>query len=75
MTLSFRAKLLASHVAVALAVGAVALLVMTEWAEFQHLPWSDLAKVVKRRTVFDARNFLPRQQLEEAGFTYIALGR
>ncbi|MFQ6019212.1 MAG: UDP-glucose dehydrogenase family protein [Dehalococcoidia bacterium] len=52
-----------------------ALLVMTEWAEFQHLPWPDLAKAMRGRTVLDARNFLDRQQLEEAGFTYMAIGR
>ncbi len=48
---------------------------MTDWEEFKHLPWRDLGRRVRNRTVLDARNLLDRQQLEEAGFTYIGTGR
>jgi UDPglucose 6-dehydrogenase len=48
---------------------------MTGWPEFKHLPWPDLASAMKGKTVVDARNFLDRQTIEQAGFTYLGIGR
>ncbi len=56
--------------------GADAVVLVTEWPEFRELDW---AGQVKRRMrvplVVDGRNFLDREQLLEAGFTYEGIGR
>ena len=55
--------------------GCDALVVMTDWDEFKHLPWGELGGRMRRRTVLDARNMLDRMAVEEAGFTYLGVGR
>jgi UDPglucose 6-dehydrogenase len=55
--------------------GCEALVVMTDWDEFRHLPWDRLAKSMRKRTVLDARNILDRPLMEQAGFTYLGIGR
>ena len=55
--------------------GCEALVLMTDWDQFRHLPWAQLAKSMRRRTVLDARNMLNRQLMEQAGFTYLGVGR
>ena len=56
--------------------GADAVVLVTEWPEFRELDW---AGEVKRRMrvplVVDGRNFLDREALVEAGFTYEGIGR
>jgi UDPglucose 6-dehydrogenase len=56
--------------------GADAVVLVTEWPEFRELDW---AGEVKRRMnvplVVDGRNFLDRDTLIEAGFTYEGIGR
>ncbi len=56
--------------------GADAVVLVTEWPEFRELDW---AGEVKRRMrapiVIDGRNFLDREALLEAGFTYEGIGR
>src|SRR5215203_5639414 len=56
--------------------GADAVVLVTEWREFRELDWTG---EVKRRMrvplVVDGRNFLDREQLVEAGFTYEGIGR
>jgi UDPglucose 6-dehydrogenase len=56
--------------------GADAVVLVTEWPEFAELDWTG---EVKRRMrvplVVDGRNFLDREQLVAAGFTYEGIGR
>jgi UDPglucose 6-dehydrogenase len=56
--------------------GADAVVLVTEWPEFKELDW---AGEVKRRLrtplVIDGRNFLDREALVTAGFTYEGIGR
>jgi UDPglucose 6-dehydrogenase len=56
--------------------GADAVVLVTEWPEFRELDWTG---EVKRRMrvplVVDGRNFLDREELVEAGFTYEGIGR
>jgi UDPglucose 6-dehydrogenase len=56
--------------------GADAAVLVTEWPEFAELDW---AGEVKRRMrvplVVDGRNFLDREALQAAGFTYEGIGR
>jgi UDPglucose 6-dehydrogenase len=56
--------------------GADAVVLVTEWPEFRELDWTG---EVKRRMrvplVVDGRNFLDREELVAAGFTYEGIGR
>src|SRR5215216_1343697 len=56
--------------------GADAVVLVTEWPEFGELDWTG---EVKRRMrvplVVDGRNFLDRERLVAAGFTYEGIGR
>jgi UDPglucose 6-dehydrogenase len=56
--------------------GADAVVLVTEWPEFRELDWTG---EVKRRMrvplVVDGRNFLDRDELVAAGFTYEGIGR
>jgi UDPglucose 6-dehydrogenase len=56
--------------------GADAVVLVTEWPEFRELDWTG---EVKRRMrvplVVDGRNFLDREQLIQAGFSYEGIGR
>jgi UDPglucose 6-dehydrogenase len=56
--------------------GADAVVLVTEWPEFRELDWAGEVKGRMRvPLVVDGRNFLDREQLVEAGFTYEGIGR
>jgi UDPglucose 6-dehydrogenase len=57
-----------------LADGCDALVVITEWEQFQKLDYSKMAKLMHSAVLIDGRNYLDRQQLEKAGFQYIGIG-
>jgi UDPglucose 6-dehydrogenase len=49
---------------------------VTEWPEFAELDWvNDVKKLMKTPLVVDGRNFLERDELVAAGFTYEGVGR
>ncbi|MDT3396019.1 UDP-glucose/GDP-mannose dehydrogenase family protein [Streptomyces sp. B1866] len=48
---------------------------LTEWQEFRDLDPAVLARVVRRAAVVDARNALPAERWQSAGWTVRALGR
>ncbi|MGD1953299.1 MAG: UDP-glucose dehydrogenase family protein [Leptolyngbyaceae cyanobacterium] len=52
-----------------------ALVLVTDWAEFQHLDYGDLARRMNHPIIIDGRNCLNPQQLQQAGFYYQAIGR
>ncbi len=52
----------------------VTLVVMTDWDQFRHLPWAELAKTMRPRTVLDTRNILDRLVMKQAGYTYLGIG-
>jgi UDPglucose 6-dehydrogenase len=56
--------------------GADAVVLVTEWPEFRELDWEGAVKE-KLRTplVVDGRNFLDRELLTRAGYTYEGVGR
>ncbi|MFQ5872790.1 MAG: UDP-glucose dehydrogenase family protein [Dehalococcoidia bacterium] len=58
-----------------LSKGCDALVLMTDWEEFKQQPWTDLARVMKRKTLVDTRNFLDSHVMEQAGFIYMGIGR
>jgi UDPglucose 6-dehydrogenase len=56
--------------------GADAVVLVTEWAEFRDLDWAgDVKRRLKQPVVVDGRNFLDREALVAAGYTYEGIGR
>jgi UDPglucose 6-dehydrogenase len=56
--------------------GADAVVLVTEWSEFGELDWTGEVKARMRvPLIVDGRNFLDRDRLVEAGFTYEGIGR
>jgi UDPglucose 6-dehydrogenase len=56
--------------------GADAVVLVTEWPEFGELDWAgEVKRLLKQPIVVDGRNFLDRDELERAGFTYEGIGR
>ncbi len=56
--------------------GADAVVLVTEWPEFGELDWAgEVKQRMRQPLVVDGRNFLDRDALVEAGFTYEGIGR
>src|SRR3954469_3489222 len=56
--------------------GADAVVLVTEWPEFRDLDWEGEVKGRMRQPlIVDGRNFLDREGLQGAGFTYEGVGR
>lgn len=52
-----------------------AILLVTEWKEFQELDWARLKTLLKQPVVFDGRNLLKSSMMRELGFNYYSIGR
>ncbi|MEM9484980.1 MAG: nucleotide sugar dehydrogenase, partial [Cyanobacteria bacterium P01_F01_bin.116] len=57
-----------------LADGCDALVLVTDWKQFKDLDYAKMASLMNTPNLIDGRNFLDRQVLEEAGFTYMGVG-
>src|SRR5262245_7494053 len=56
--------------------GADAVVLVTEWPEFRELDWAgEVMSRLRSPVVIDGRNFLDREALIAAGFTYEGIGR
>ena len=55
--------------------GADAVVLVTEWDEFQTLDWPQVAARMSGTTVLDGRNALDRDAVAAAGLTYEGIGR
>jgi UDPglucose 6-dehydrogenase len=55
--------------------GADAVVLVTEWPEFAALDWDEVKQRMRTPIVIDGRNFLDRDGLRAAGFTYEGIGR
>jgi len=55
--------------------GAHLLVIVTEWKEFASVEPSELAQVLQDKLVFDGRNMFELQSMQDAGLTYISIGR
>jgi UDPglucose 6-dehydrogenase len=56
--------------------GADGAVLVTEWPEFAELDWvHEVKHAMKTPLIVDGRNFLDREKLVEAGFTYEGVGR
>lgn len=58
-----------------LADGCDALVLVTDWQQFQSLNYEKMAKLMNHPVMIDGRNFLNREQLQKAGFRYVGIGR
>jgi len=52
-----------------------AVVLVTEWPEFRELDWGEVKQRMRTPLVVDGRNFLDREALRAAGFTYEGVGR
>jgi UDPglucose 6-dehydrogenase len=57
-----------------LATDSDALVLMTEWSEFQNIDYHQLAKLMRSPIAIDCRNFLSSSKLTDAGFQHIGIG-
>lgn len=55
--------------------GAEALLLVTEWKEYQKLDFKKIKKLMKRPVVIDGRNIYNKEELRKLGFLYEGIGR
>jgi UDPglucose 6-dehydrogenase len=58
-----------------LATDTDAIVLMTEWSEFQSIDYQHLAKLMRSAIIVDCRNFLSATELTQAGFQHIGIGR
>jgi len=52
-----------------------ALLVLTEWGEFQSPDFTRIKSLLKKPVIFDGRNVYPLEKMRELGFYYESVGR
>jgi UDPglucose 6-dehydrogenase len=57
------------------ALGADAIVLVTEWNEFRALPADKLADVMQGRVMIDLRNVYDPATMRAAGFVYHGIGR
>lgn len=58
-----------------LAVGCDAIVLVTDWPEFQHIDYAKLAELMDNPLIVDGRNCLDHDQLQLTRFDYIGIGR
>lgn len=61
--------------AYAVAKGADAIIIMTEWKEFRGLKLEQIRDVMKRPLIFDGRNIYDLDRMGRLGFEYVSIGR
>ncbi|MFA5809177.1 MAG: UDP-glucose/GDP-mannose dehydrogenase family protein [Thermoleophilia bacterium] len=52
-----------------------AVVLVTEWGEFSHLPLKEIRERMRYPLIIDGRNFLDPEEIRAAGFTYEGIGR
>lgn len=57
-----------------LADGCDALVLVTDWPQFQEVDYGELAQKMHQPVIIDGRNFLDRKGLEALGFRYVGIG-
>lgn len=57
------------------AVGADALVILTEWNEFRALDLDRIAALMHEKRICDFRNIYKPEEMEGRGFSYISIGR
>ncbi|EDZ93396.1 nucleotide sugar dehydrogenase, partial [Limnospira maxima CS-328] len=57
-----------------MAEGCDALVLVTDWEQFQNLNYAKMVKSMHSPVIIDGRNFLDREKLQELGFQYVGIG-
>jgi UDPglucose 6-dehydrogenase len=57
-----------------LATGCDAIVLMTEWQQFQDLNYPELAELMRVPLIIDCRNFLSPQEVSNAGLKWVGIG-
>lgn len=57
-----------------LADGCDALVLVTDWQQFLNLDYGKMATLMNNPVMIDGRNFLDREELQQAGFYYVGVG-
>jgi UDPglucose 6-dehydrogenase len=57
-----------------LATGCDAIILMTEWQQFQDLNYPELAELMRVPLIIDCRNFLSPQEVSRAGLKWVGIG-
>ncbi len=52
-----------------------ALVLLTDWDQFSHLPWEEMAASMGSRVLVDGRNLLDGEKMRALGFAYSGIGR
>lgn len=71
----FRDQVQWCHDPVSAAAGADAVALLTDWPQYNTLPFRKIAATMNTPLIFDGRNCLHRDVLREAGFQYYPIGR
>ena len=58
-----------------LADGCDALVLVTEWQQFNNLDYTKMANLMIHPVIIDGRNFLDPEKMVRAGFQYVGVGR
>jgi UDPglucose 6-dehydrogenase len=58
-----------------LVTGCDALVLVTDWQEFQSWNYIELAKLMNNPIIIDGRNYLDADTINAAGFSYLGIGR
>lgn len=56
-------------------LNADALLLLTEWKQFRMPSWGVIKKSMNQAILIDGRNIYDKQEVEEAGFSYMCIGK
>src|SRR5580700_35033 len=57
------------------AIGADAILIVTEWDEFRQMDWKRLLSTVEQPLMIDGRNMFNPEEIGRKGFRYVSIGR
>ena len=55
--------------------GAECLAIVTEWGDFRHPDFDEMARRMQSPTIFDGRNLYPPGEMRSRGFVYHSIGR
>ena len=50
-------------------------MILTEWKEFANLDPERVKPLVKQKVIFDGRNLLDKEKVQDYGFVYFAVGK
>lgn len=52
-----------------------ALVLVTDWSDFQHIDYQKIARLMRRSLIVDGRNYLDAKILSKLGFEYVGIGK